>query len=396
MTDYLPNPTVPNYPTYEGVRIFIKLMENKSSLLLNSMTEKIWAQRGTPQENKDWTNPENWIPAILDGAERDLALYISRESQGKLNPRHLHSIEAFIKRYELLKPDSSKRFSITEVGKDFVNHHNGQVVRELDYKEGLIHLLQLVAELGLGKRADFLPQYTQFLHQYSNYRADSTIASVWSDRMYNLRSRSLIERSGNAYQITKMGLDYLESGSNLLQQTGQSTPKNEQPDIYRLLKAQQDEVRQVIHKTLSQMNPYKVEQLVKTLLEAMGYENVEVTTRSGDGGVDVVADIEVGITLVREVVQVKRHSSNIGRPVLDQLRGSLYRFNAMRGTIITISDFSKQAKDAAFEERAAPITLIDGERFVELLIEHEIGVRKRNIQMLEFEASDFESDEPSA
>lgn len=73
MTDYLPNLSVPNYPSYEEVRIFIQLMENKSSLTFSSMNEKIWAERGTPQENKDWTNPEVWIPAILAGAERDLS-----------------------------------------------------------------------------------------------------------------------------------------------------------------------------------------------------------------------------------------------------------------------------------------------------------------------------------
>jgi len=67
------------------------------------------------------------------------------------------------------------------------------------------------------------------------------------------------------------------------------------------------------------------ENLVKRLLEEMDYENVEVTTRSGDGGVDVVADIELGISSVREVVQAKRHRRAIQRKALDALRGSLYR-----------------------------------------------------------------------
>lgn len=40
---------------------------------------------------------------------------------------------------------------------------------------------------------------------------------------------------------------------------------------------------------------YAFEHLVKRLLEEMNYDDVEVTTRSNDGGVDVVADIELGI-----------------------------------------------------------------------------------------------------
>jgi restriction system protein len=42
----------------------------------------------------------------------------------------------------------------------------------------------------------------------------------------------------------------------------------------------------------------------------------------------VIAHIELGISSMREVIQVKRHKGNIGRRVLDELHGSLHRFNA--------------------------------------------------------------------
>jgi restriction system protein len=199
----------------------------------------------------------------------------------------------------------------------------------------------------------------------------------------------MVSRSGVIYEITSAGLGYLEQLGTLLQQTGRESATRPQTEIRRLLKTQQDEVRARIHETLANMEAYELEHLIKRLLEAMEYENVEVTKRSHDGGVDVVADIEVGITPVREVVQVKRRSSNIQRPTLDELRGSLHRFDAMRGTIITVGGFSSGARSAAFERGAAPITLIDGERLIDLLIEHEIGVRKRAIQLIEFEPGDF-------
>lgn len=50
----------------------------------------------------------------------------------------------------------------------------------------------------------------------------------------------------------------------------------------------------------------------------MGYSRVEVTSPTNDKGVDVVADIELGISSVREVVQVKRYKGSIGRRVLDE------------------------------------------------------------------------------
>lgn len=71
------------------------------------------------------------------------------------------------------------------------------------------------------------------------------------------------------------------------------------------------------------MNPYKFEQLVGQLLEAMGYEQVEVTKASGDKGVDVIGQVQVGITTITEVVQVKRMQNTITRPYIDQLRGAL-------------------------------------------------------------------------
>ena len=69
------------------------------------------------------------------------------------------------------------------------------------------------------------------------------------------------------------------------------------------------------------------------------------------GGVDVVAEIQLGVTSVREVVQAKRYKRTIQRKDLDALRGSLYRFNAVRGS----------------------------------LIEHGIGVRRRAIEVLTFD-----------
>jgi restriction system protein len=114
------------------------------------------------------------------------------------------------------------------------------------------------------------------------------------------------------------------------------------------------------------MEPIAFEHLIGQLLESMNYQSVVVTAPSNDRGVDVVADIELGITSVREVVQAKRQKSNVQRTILDALRGSLYRFQAVRGTIITTAGFSKGAMQAAFEAGAPPITLIDGSKLMDL------------------------------
>jgi restriction system protein len=48
-----------------------------------------------------------------------------------------------------------------------------------------------------------------------------------------------------------------------------------------------------------------------------------------------------------------------------------------------VGGFSKGTREAAFERGAAPITLIDGVKLIELLIEHQLGVRKKVIEILE-------------
>jgi transposase-like protein len=51
--------------------------------------------------------------------------------------------------------------------------------------------------------------------------------------------------------------------------------------------------KELLREQISTMNPYKFEHLVGQLLEAMGYEQVEVTKASGDKGVDVVGKVQV-------------------------------------------------------------------------------------------------------
>lgn len=140
---------------------------------------------------------------------------------------------------------------------------------------------------------------------------------------------------------------------------------------------------------MAKLDPFGFDHLVKRLPEEISYDNVEVTSPSGDGGVDVVATIELGITSVREVVQAKRHRRTIQRKDLDVLRGCLHRFGAVRGALISTARYSKGTREAAFEPGAAPITLIEGEKLIDSLIEHGIGVQKKPVEGLELDANAF-------
>jgi restriction system protein len=143
--------------------------------------------------------------------------------------------------------------------------------------------------------------------------------------------------------------------------------------------------KQLIEYLLS-MKPGEFERLVARLLGAMGYDNITVTRHNSDGGVDVLADIQMGILRLRTAAQVKRLKSNVQRPVVSQLRGDMMTLPEVdQGMIITTSGFSEGAKGVARVRNAPPIVLIDGDRLADLLIEHEIGVRVERIEVITFD-----------
>lgn len=367
-------------PMYSDARLFLQIMDKASQSTFSQMIESLWEQRGSPQEQEDWTKPEVWIPERLDGAERELALKLWHDSKERLNPRYLHYTWRFAVKYQLLAEHNGK-INLTAPGEQFLQEDKN-LIAEIDNYEGLIIVLQTVAERGPGRSSQFLEDYTTFCQTYTRYRSDSVIAGALRDRLINLIDRGYIARKGQIYEITDRGLAYLDSIT-----VGGIDDK--QAEILRSAKKIKEEARAQLYEYLTTMNPFKFESLIQLLLERMGYENVETTTPTNDKGVDVVADIQLGISRVREVVQAKRYRGNIGRPVLDGLRGSLHRFRAVRGTIITTGGFSKGTEQAAFEVGAAPITLIDGERLLDLLIEYSIGIRKRQVEYFEFDESDL-------
>lgn len=385
----------PGLPEYPVARHFLRILNGVSYTLYRSLYNNIWDQRGNPQETMDWSNPEIWILERLDGEEQELAMRIWKESNGALNPRYLRGSWYLGAKHDLLIRDSTNILAITEKGQQFLNNSTGPVVAGIDSYEGVLTILRLIAERGPGRRSEFLPDFASFCRTYTNYRSESPIKGALYDRLVNLTDRGYVNRSGQNYEITDAGLAYLEQYANLI--PGKPDVQSGKPsELRKLAKDIRLEARQQLADFLATMNPFKFEGLINFLLEEMGYTDVETTSPTNDKGVDVVANIELGISSVREVVQVKRHKGNINRRVLDQLRGSLHRFSAVRGTIITTGGFSKGTADAAFERGAAPITLIDGEKLLDLLIQNEIGITKQVVEYFEFDAeslAEFETKE---
>ena len=53
--------------------------------------------------------------------------------------------------------------------------------------------------------------------------------------------------------------------------------------------------------------------------------------------------------------------------------------------IITLSDFTKDAQREGAESDRSPISLINGESLIDLMIEHEVGVVRRSTTILQID-----------
>lgn len=373
----------PLFQTYSDVRMLVAALADtvKKAEVLEYLNA-IWDQTGTPQEPVDWSDPDAWMPSRLKPKDLKVAQRIWTHSEKKLNPRHIYGAYLFINSYELLKPDGSDVYRLTDRGAEFLAE-DPATLRELDEAEGLPKLLAIVAAHSPAKRGDLLDDWSEFLLTHSKFKTESTFKDTLRRRMLNLVERGYIDRDGNTYTITDKGLEYAASESP-------TETKRAEQQVLAAIKQHNDARTNELRERLSKMDPYKFETLIKDLLEAMDYEDVIVTKHSGDKGVDVVGQYQFGITQVREVVQVKRHQSSITRPVLDQLRGALPYHQAIRGTIITLGKFAQGCKAAAIFPGAAPITLIDGDKLIELLLKHGVGVKKKQMTLIEIDESTFE------
>ena len=129
--------------------------------------------------------------------------------------------------------------------------------------------------------------------------------------------------------------------------------------------------------TLKQMPPDAFERLCQRLLRESGFIQVEVTGKSGDGGIDGRGVVRIGGLLSFHVIfQCKRYQGSVSSSGVRDFRGAMVG-RADKGLLITTGTFSKDAKREAQRDGAPPIDLIDGEALAQKLKELRIGVEIR-------------------
>lgn len=134
--------------------------------------------------------------------------------------------------------------------------------------------------------------------------------------------------------------------------------------------------REQITDILLGMSPYAFEKLAQRLLRECGFSDVEVTKKSGDGGIDGTGKLRInGIFSFNVAFQCKRYKGAVGAPEIRDFRGSLST-NIEKGVLITIGSFTRAALVEASSEGKRLIDLMDGEELINKLAEYGIGLNE--------------------
>ena len=150
--------------------------------------------------------------------------------------------------------------------------------------------------------------------------------------------------------------------------SGASTPKSRASESDELSWEEQ------LLDCVRSMAPDAFERLCQRLLRESGFIQVEVTGRSGDGGIDGKGVVRIGGLLSFHMIfQCKRFKGSVGSSIIRDFRGAMVG-RADKGLLITTGSFTADARREAQRDGTPPLDLIDGEALIQKLKELELGV----------------------
>jgi restriction system protein len=125
---------------------------------------------------------------------------------------------------------------------------------------------------------------------------------------------------------------------------------------------------------LQNLPPEGFERVCQRLLRESGFQQVTVTGKSGDGGIDGHGILAINPLVSFNVLfQCKRYSGSVAPAQVRDFRGGMLG-RADKGIILTTGTFTSEAKKEARRDGAPPIELVDGEKLVSMFEKLELGV----------------------
>jgi len=144
-----------------------------------------------------------------------------------------------------------------------------------------------------------------------------------------------------------------------------------------------EEWRENLLNILYNISPAAFERLAQRILRESGFFQVQVTGKSGDGGIDGKGIVRVsGLLSFHVIFQCKRYKGSVTPSQIRDFRGAM-QGRADKGLFITTGTFSREALKESTRDGAPPIDLIDGELLCEKLKELKLGIETKMAESVE-------------
>jgi len=147
------------------------------------------------------------------------------------------------------------------------------------------------------------------------------------------------------------------------------------------------QVKAELLEKLKNVNPYFFEKIILKLLKRMGYGDFIETTKSHDGGVDgIINQDQLGLEKI--YLQAKRYGDNkVREKDIRNFIGAMSG-DTSKGVFVTTSAFDDSAIKKALSAHHV-ISLIDGQKLVQLMFDHNVGIQVREAYEIKELDQDF-------
>jgi restriction system protein len=148
--------------------------------------------------------------------------------------------------------------------------------------------------------------------------------------------------------------------------------------------------KEALLECLLKMEPSAFERLCQRILRESDFVKVEVTGKSGDGGIDGIGVLRLNLLSFHVFFQCKRWKGSVGASTIRDFRGAMVG-RADKGLVITTATFTADARREATRDGAPAIDLVDGDTLCDLLKRLKIGVSVEQIEHVIVDKKTFSS-----
>lgn len=185
--------------------------------------------------------------------------------------------------------------------------------------------------------------------------------------------------SKGVWAITEIGRQMQTEGEVLdlaQRQRVQLSKKASRPETRSDAPQEEQDWQAILLNIIRRIDSGAFEHLCQRVLREAGFTKVEVTGRSGDGGIDGYGVLKMNLISFPVLFQCKRYTGSVSSSEICDFRGAMVG-RADKGLLITTGRYTKGAERESIRDGAPPIDLIDGIELCEFLKKFRIGVSVR-------------------